>query len=287
MRHTFSALLILCATNVFAVAPRYITVPNGWTGRPDYVANVTSQTIPSGSTYYIQNTLTPSTTTQAFSVLTANASSMTVTRGTISTMTTRSIVFRDPDNSNSQNWILSNIISNSTVTWTLAGATGGQVAYFAAGGSNPTISFKWAGNTYANSHVNDATEFSTTDLGPGGSYAATATCLTFNNVTDFGGVEVRASGTLSTSIGNNRAWATILQNGNPIGEESQTVIACGMDKEGVVDCPATINMTIRNPGHSDVYCVGIGNDDASTQVYWNRVINGQQPKADITLTETP
>lgn len=39
-----------------------------FTGKLDYITKLDSTTLPSGSTQYIQNTLTPTTTTQRFSV---------------------------------------------------------------------------------------------------------------------------------------------------------------------------------------------------------------------------
>lgn len=58
----------LLLTSSFGFAEPTKTIFNPFTGKLDYITKMSSSTLPSGSTQYIQNTLSPTTATQKFSV---------------------------------------------------------------------------------------------------------------------------------------------------------------------------------------------------------------------------
>lgn len=60
--------VFLIFLSVTSYAEQTKTVFNPFTGKLDYITVLSSSTLPSGSTQYIQNTFTPTTTTQVFSV---------------------------------------------------------------------------------------------------------------------------------------------------------------------------------------------------------------------------
>jgi hypothetical protein len=65
MKWLITLLLISIGTCIWA---ENTTIFNYCTGCPDFIASTSSSSLISGSTNYIQNTLNPTTTTQAFNV---------------------------------------------------------------------------------------------------------------------------------------------------------------------------------------------------------------------------
>lgn len=66
MRMVLTLLLILLT--VYLWAEPVITINNPYSGYPDFITQVNSGTLPSGSTNYIQNTLSPTIASQSFNV---------------------------------------------------------------------------------------------------------------------------------------------------------------------------------------------------------------------------
>ncbi len=217
------------------------------------------------------------------------SSSGTFTRITGSTVTTRSIVFRDPDNSHSQNWILFNQTANSTATWALNGGVAGEALYLSAGSNNPTISHKYVGNLYlhtGNNVTDDGTEYTGTGQGPGSSWE-TGPCITYTeSAVATGRKLIEMTGSMSTSSSNDRVYANIMVNGSVAIPDSYKAV-CGDDDgaSAFMDCPFSVR-DAANLSNGDVVCVAYGNDNGTTQTYINRSIGGVPGHTEITITET-